>query len=267
MRYVLAQEDVTIPLGRQGENNAETVRFDVHGWAEEYGEGSFELLHERCMDTAPYACPITVDDEIVSWVVRGADTAYVGRGVLELIYSVGDNAVAKSVMYHTSTLKAIDGDAEFPDPYDDWLRQMHEDAEYVREHYEGAIEAHYDAEAWAVGTRGGEPVDEDDPAYENSSKYHAQQSEASAQESAASAESAEESETRARMYYGAPLVASTAAGMTDQTRVYVYTGSESGYVSGNWYYWNGTAWTSGGVYNSNGEDTASDADIDALLYS
>lgn len=38
--------------------------------------------------------------------------------------------------------------------------------------------------------------------------------------------------------------------MTDKTRVYVYQGSEPGYTSGNWYYWNGSAWTSGGTYNS-----------------
>lgn len=50
--------------------------------------------------------------------------------------------------------------------------------------------------------------------------------------------------------YGSPLTASTVAGMTDHTRVYVYTGSETGYTAGNWYYWNGSAWTSGGVYNS-----------------
>lgn len=50
--------------------------------------------------------------------------------------------------------------------------------------------------------------------------------------------------------YGSPLTASTVAGMTDQTRVYVYTGSESGYTSGHWYYWSGSAWTDGGVYNS-----------------
>lgn len=50
--------------------------------------------------------------------------------------------------------------------------------------------------------------------------------------------------------YGSPLVASTVAGMTDHEKVYVYVGSETGYTSGNWYYWNGSAWTSGGVYNS-----------------
>lgn len=51
-------------------------------------------------------------------------------------------------------------------------------------------------------------------------------------------------------YYGSPLVASTAAAMTDEDKVYVYTGSETGYTAGNWYYYDGTSWVSGGVYNS-----------------
>lgn len=38
--------------------------------------------------------------------------------------------------------------------------------------------------------------------------------------------------------------------MTDQKKVYLYTGSETGYTSGNWYYYNGTAWVSGGVYGA-----------------
>lgn len=49
---------------------------------------------------------------------------------------------------------------------------------------------------------------------------------------------------------GAPIAASLVSQMTDHTRNYVYTGSESGYTAGNWYYWNGTAWTSGGVYQA-----------------
>lgn len=44
--------------------------------------------------------------------------------------------------------------------------------------------------------------------------------------------------------------AATKAAMTDITKVYVYTGSESGMVNGNWYYYDGTAWVSGGVYQA-----------------
>ena len=38
--------------------------------------------------------------------------------------------------------------------------------------------------------------------------------------------------------------------MTDQKKVYLYTGSETGYTSGHWYYHNGTTFVSGGVYGA-----------------
>lgn len=54
---------------------------------------------------------------------------------------------------------------------------------------------------------------------------------------------------------GGPYVASTVAQMTDRTKVYVYTGSETGYTAGHWYYWNGSAWTDGGVYQAAAVET------------
>ena len=54
---------------------------------------------------------------------------------------------------------------------------------------------------------------------------------------------------------GSPQTASTLSEMTDTKKVYVYTGSESGMVYGNWYYHDGTEWQSGGVYNSVAFDT------------
>lgn len=57
---------------------------------------------------------------------------------------------------------------------------------------------------------------------------------------------------RVKLLVGYPLVANTASQMTDTSKIYVYTGSQSGYVNGNWYYYNSnsSAWVSGGVYNS-----------------
>lgn len=49
-------------------------------------------------------------------------------------------------------------------------------------------------------------------------------------------------------------VANAAADMSDTTKVYVYTGSETGYVNGSWYYYNGSAWVSGGVFGTNTTD-------------
>lgn len=55
--------------------------------------------------------------------------------------------------------------------------------------------------------------------------------------------------------FGAPLTAALKADMLDKTRVYVYTGSETGMTAGHWYYWDGSAWTDGGVYNAAALDT------------
>ena len=49
---------------------------------------------------------------------------------------------------------------------------------------------------------------------------------------------------------GGPNVALTAADFTDITKVYVVAGTIPGMTTGDWYYWNGTQWVSGGVYNS-----------------
>lgn len=49
---------------------------------------------------------------------------------------------------------------------------------------------------------------------------------------------------------GTPLIATTAAGMTNHNKIYVYTGNETGYTYGDWYYWDDTEWQSGGQYNS-----------------
>ena len=54
---------------------------------------------------------------------------------------------------------------------------------------------------------------------------------------------------------GAPTAVSLASAMTDTSRLYVYTGSESGYTAGHWYYYNGSAWADGGQYGGASIDT------------
>ena len=51
--------------------------------------------------------------------------------------------------------------------------------------------------------------------------------------------------------YGAPAKASSVNEMTDTNRVYVYTGTtDSNFINSHWYYYNGSTWTDGGIYNS-----------------
>ena len=63
-------------------------------------------------------------------------------------------------------------------------------------------------------------------------------------------ESLKQEITELKTAVGSPLVANTASEMTDQTKIYVYTGTETGYTAGHWYYYNGTEWADGGVYQA-----------------
>jgi len=258
MRYITARECTEIALGRQGENNVTTVQFDVSGWAEEYGSGTFMLLNQRSEDTVGYPVESTVENETVSWVVKSADVYYSGYGKVQLTYTV-DNKIAKDVIYVTHTDKSIDG-GDIPDPTPDWVAEVL--------HYGSEMEnSQHNAEAWAIGKINGEDVPDTDERYHNNSKWYAEQAQESKMVAVQSAESAEESARQAMSFVGSPWTALTADEMTDTSRVYVYVGTEIGYINGDWYYYNGEEWTSGGVYNSIAVDVASVEDYLGALYS
>jgi hypothetical protein len=174
LKYVVAEENIVIPLGRQGEKDVTTIQFQVPGWEELYGQGSFELLHQRCKDATPYPCVITVSDETVSWVINNSDTQFAGRGSAQLVYVV-NNAIAKSIIYYTSVLKSIDGCACAVEPYEPWFDEVIAAGAH-------AVEASLDSEAWAVGTRDGEAVSEDDETFNNNSKYYSEMAQQSAKD-------------------------------------------------------------------------------------
>lgn len=67
-----------------------------------------------------------------------------------------------------------------------------------------------------------------------------------------------EIEQHLKALVGTPIAVTTAAGMTDHNKIYLYEGSETGYTNGNWYYWNGSAWTSGGTYGDSSTVTCTD---------
>lgn len=55
---------------------------------------------------------------------------------------------------------------------------------------------------------------------------------------------------------GHPYTANSAEAMTDTDKVYVYTGTTTASLTnGHWYFYDGTAWTDGGVYNSTALET------------
>lgn len=125
MRVVTAKKNKIIPLGFQGEHDVTTVQFDVSGWADLYGEGTFSLMNQRPTETTGYPCTITEEDEVVSWVVDNNDVFIEGEGRVQLTYTVGQN-IAKSIVFLTRVLKSI-GVGEVPDPAPDWMEEMRQE--------------------------------------------------------------------------------------------------------------------------------------------
>lgn len=125
-----------IPLGRQGENLATCVIFDCSGFAQLYGDGTAELLHEL-KDGTVYPVDITQDGASVSWIVTASDTATVGAGRAELRWYVGDT-LAKSAKFRTSVSSALaDSTTETPpEPYQSWVDKVLKAAQEIKD---GAI--------------------------------------------------------------------------------------------------------------------------------
>lgn len=126
MREVYVQGG-PIPLGRQGENQAQAVIWQgiAAEYAALYGEGAFQLMVARCGDAAPYPVALTRDGGSLVWTVSDSDTAKSGVGRCELTYLVG-GVVAKSKTWQTQVLASFtaDGSAEPPDPAKSWVQEV-----------------------------------------------------------------------------------------------------------------------------------------------
>lgn len=114
----------TLLLGREGENLARSMIFDIADWISAYGVGTVSLIAQRSGDTEPYPCTVTVDGSSVTWLVTAADTARQGYGKCELRYAVGD-VLVKSETWLTYTADALGTPApEAPEPQKAWVDKV-----------------------------------------------------------------------------------------------------------------------------------------------
>lgn len=160
MRIIEADTQNALPLGRQGEKGVTTVAFDVHGWLEEFGAGTFVLLHKRNGDDAGYPVKTVLEDGKVLWTVDEADVFRPGTGVAQLIMMV-DGKVAKSGLYKTSTSQALNETKTAPEAWKAWVDSIFEAVgTYPRINTIGNWEV-FDGGAWkdtGVSAKGKVPV-------------------------------------------------------------------------------------------------------------
>lgn len=110
---------ISIDIGRQGENIARNIYFDLSDLIDNYGEGTATLVHMRPSDNAPYICEAERVGNFLIWAPTSTDMAYVGSGKCELRWVVGET-LAKSIIYTTIIAPSITGAGEVPSPYKSW---------------------------------------------------------------------------------------------------------------------------------------------------
>lgn len=122
-----------ISLGRQGENEARQIVFDLSGWMREYGDGSAELIHHLSGASAPYPVAAIRDGSRLVWTVSNSDTAEASStdpiGHCELRWRV-DSVLVKSRIWPTWVTPALptpSGTAP-PAPEQGWVEQVLEAA-------------------------------------------------------------------------------------------------------------------------------------------
>lgn len=116
-------------IGRQGENLARQVVFDLSDWITEYCDGTPELIYQRPGDKTPYPVAAIREGSTLIWTVTSLDTAvapsYGSYGRCELRWYVGD-VLAKSQTWRVYVEPAMDTPAEMapPDPEQGWVDQV-----------------------------------------------------------------------------------------------------------------------------------------------
>lgn len=126
MKTVRAVPNTDLSLGREGENAARKIEFDLSVWQAEFGaDGTVALLHQPYGADEPYPAAVEVSGETATWVVTAADTAKAGAfGKAELQYRIGDT-LAKSVIWRTVVADALgEPSPEPPEPQQAWVDQV-----------------------------------------------------------------------------------------------------------------------------------------------
>ena len=57
-------------LGKQGENRAVVIRFEIESWRREFGEGFLRARQKRRIDDIPYPVELVIDGNYALWVVN-----------------------------------------------------------------------------------------------------------------------------------------------------------------------------------------------------
>ena len=199
--YRIYAKDIAkkIRIGHRGENEARCVIFNLTDLKTEFGDGTWEIVHQRFNDEVPYLVTNVreLEDNAI-WTLTNVDTDSVGDGRCELRYKV-DGVIVKTDVYATSVLPSLGDTGEAPSPSEDLLNKM---AEIKNEAENAAANA---------ADKAVELADEKLSEYVDAAAESASESEKSASAAATSEENASNAELNASKYAADALASQTAA--------------------------------------------------------
>ena len=114
-----------ICIGKQGENLATRIDVDVTSWKTEYPTGIISLFVVPPVGNG-YLAALEENGNIISWVIRDTDTAFIGSGKAELILKDADGTVIKSATAYTTCIPSISADepSDPPEAIRPWVEQI-----------------------------------------------------------------------------------------------------------------------------------------------
>ena len=149
-------ELVEVKLGRQGENDTQTVVIDCSVWLEKLPGCTLMIAATRPGEQEIYLPEVSVSGGVVTWPIMEQDTACAGAGRAE-VRAMKDGKVKKSALFRTRVEPALEGDGspDAPTP-PNWVRLIIESvetsqqaAETAQAQVQGALEAAEAAEGAA----------------------------------------------------------------------------------------------------------------------
>ena len=112
-------------LGRLGENEHRRAVFGVSDLLAMYPEAAFTLLNRRHGDPDAYpVAEIRVADGKLYWLIGSGDVAHEGDGECQIVAASGGTVIAKSAIYRTRVLPALDGSGDPPEVWESWQEEM-----------------------------------------------------------------------------------------------------------------------------------------------
>ena len=121
----------TIVLAKQGEYGMD-ISYDYSSWVEKFGSGSVGWTIQRSADPGAWPLVHTEDGNISTVILSETETAYAGRGSLEVFY-VNDGETEKRISQTISFFiePSLQNMAEAPSAWQSYIDMVHRDAEKI----------------------------------------------------------------------------------------------------------------------------------------